>query len=67
MYQLYQDPIFGPCPAAHEMTPGEFLTGGDIQTVRTVYNRLLGCGAATAPMITAEVGSPVAAGPEDEA
>lgn len=45
MHQLYQDALFGPCPAAHGMTPGEFVKGGDLQTVRSVYVRLLSCGA----------------------
>lgn len=45
MAQLYADALFGPCPAAHSMTPGEFITGGDLQTVRSVYTRLLACGS----------------------
>ena len=43
MKQLYGDALFGPCPAAHGMTPGEFITGGDLQTARSVYTRLLSC------------------------
>jgi hypothetical protein len=58
MYQLYQDPIFGPCPAAHDMTPGEFVTGGDLQTVKSVYVRLLPCGAAAGATIPAEIAAP---------
>ncbi len=49
MYQMYQDALFGPCPQAHNMTPGEFLTGGDLQTVKSVYTRLLPCGSAPGP------------------
>lgn len=57
MYQMYRDQIFGPCPAAHNMTPGEFVTGGDLQTVKSVYVRLLGCGVPPTT-ITADVASP---------
>lgn len=49
MQFMYQDALFGPCPAAHNMTPGEFVTGGDLQTVKAVYGRLLGCGSAPSP------------------
>jgi hypothetical protein len=49
MYQLYHDALFGPCAAAHNMTPGEFLTGGDLQTVKAVYGRLLNCGSSPGP------------------
>jgi hypothetical protein len=31
MFQMYQDALFGPCAAAHGMTPGEFVTGGERQ------------------------------------
>jgi hypothetical protein len=59
MFQMYQDPLFGPCPAAHNMTPGEFVTGGDLQTVNSVYIRLLACGTVPGgPAITAEVAEP---------
>ena len=40
---MYADPLFSGCSAAHSMTPGEFLTGGDLQTVKAVYTRLLPC------------------------
>jgi hypothetical protein len=40
---LYQDPFFLNCTAAHHMTPGEFLAGGDLQTVKQVFTRLLPC------------------------
>ncbi|MGD0734853.1 MAG: hypothetical protein ABR976_06885 [Terracidiphilus sp.] len=56
MYQMYADPLFGACSAAHNMTPGEFVTGGDLQTVRSVYVRLLGCGTGPIPaQITSDV------------
>jgi hypothetical protein len=41
---LYADPFFLNCPAAHQMSPLEFLKGGDLQSVRQVYRRLLPCG-----------------------
>jgi hypothetical protein len=44
MHQMYQDALFGPCSAAHTMTPGEFVSGGDLQTVKSVYVRLSPCG-----------------------
>jgi len=40
---LAGDMLFSGCSAAHSMTPGEFLKGGDLQTVRSVYTRLLPC------------------------
>jgi hypothetical protein len=56
MYQMYQDPLFGPCAAAHNMTPGEFVTGGDLQTVKAVYVRLLACGTVPGVgALTAEI------------
>jgi hypothetical protein len=59
MQTMYQDALFGPCPAAHNMTPGEFLKGGDLQTVKSVYVRLIACGTVGgAASITAEVGQP---------
>jgi hypothetical protein len=59
MYQMYQDALFGPCAAAHAMTPGEFVTGGDLQTVRDVYIRLLACGTAPGvAAITADIAQP---------
>jgi hypothetical protein len=62
MHQMYQDALFGPCPAAHNMTPGEFITGGDLQTVKSVYTRLLGCGSAPgAAAILSDVSLPFAA------
>lgn len=65
MFQMYQDPLFGPCPAAHGMTPGEFVTGGDLQTVKSVYVRLLPCGTAPGGVaITAEIAQPWPAEPE---
>ncbi|MGO9270301.1 MAG: hypothetical protein ACLQOO_08630 [Terriglobia bacterium] len=45
---LYSDGFFSGCPAAQGMIPGEFMTGGDLQTVRQIYNRLLPC--ATGPV-----------------
>jgi hypothetical protein len=42
--RLYADPVFLSCPAAHNLQPGEFLKGGDLQTVRQLYMRLLPCG-----------------------
>jgi len=42
---MYADVLFGPCPSAHAILPGEFFKGGDLQTVRSLYIRLLPCGA----------------------
>src|SRR3954468_4833000 len=42
----YADALFGPCPSAHGILPGEFFKGGDIQTVRSLFVRLLPCGSA---------------------
>jgi hypothetical protein len=65
MYQMYQDALFGPCPAAHNMTPGEFVTGGDLQTVKSVYVRLLACGTVAAgAAITADIAQPWPVEPE---
>ena len=64
MYQMYQDALFGPCPAAHQMTPGEFVTGGDLQTVKAVYVRLLGCGTLPGgAAIAADIAQPWPAEP----
>ena len=41
--QIFRDPLFGSCQAAHDQTTGEFLTGGGIQTVGTLYLQLLPC------------------------
>lgn len=41
---LFQDPFFANCTAAQNLRPGEFLKGGDLQTVRQLYVRLLNCG-----------------------
>jgi hypothetical protein len=43
MQALYSDPLFSGCSAAHSITPGELLTGGDLQTVVQVYGRLIPC------------------------
>ena len=41
---LYQDPFFRDCTAAQNLRPGEFLKGGDLQTVNQLFVRLLNCG-----------------------
>lgn len=41
---LYSDPFFAQCPSAHNLRPGEFVKGGDLQTVMQLYTRLLACG-----------------------
>jgi hypothetical protein len=41
--QIYQDPLFKTCPAAQELTPGLFITGGGIQTVNTLLVQLMPC------------------------
>lgn len=41
--QIYKDPLFGICSAAHNLTPGLFITGGGIQTVNTLLVELLSC------------------------
>jgi hypothetical protein len=40
---IYADPMFQGCIAAHNLTPGEFAKGGDVQTVGQLYARLLPC------------------------
>lgn len=40
---IYADPMFQGCTAAHNIVPGEFVKGGDIQTVEQLYARLLPC------------------------
>ena len=47
MKGIYQDALFSGCPSAHNMTTGEFIAGGDLQTVRAVYVRLMACGNGT--------------------
>lgn len=39
------------------MTPGEFFAGGDLQTVKSVYVRLLGCAAVPGAMTIAADGA----------
>jgi len=41
---IYGDPFFAGCPSAHNLRPGEFVQGGDLQTVAQIYVRLLACG-----------------------
>jgi hypothetical protein len=55
MQTIYSDPVFAACPAAHGILPGEFFKGGDIQTVRALFVRLLPCGA-NAPVDMAAAG-----------
>jgi hypothetical protein len=55
--QIYQDPLFKGCPAAHNLTPGLFMAGGGIQTVNTLLLELLPCAGAS-PL--AEVTKPMA-------
>jgi hypothetical protein len=45
--QIYKDPLFGICPAAHNLTPGLFINGGGIQTVNTLLVELLSCAEST--------------------
>jgi hypothetical protein len=40
---LLEDPGFKLCDAVHHMIPGEFYPGGDLQTVKQLYIRLLAC------------------------
>lgn len=40
---IYADPMFQGCTAAHNLIPGEFVKGGDIQAVGQLYTRLLPC------------------------
>lgn len=66
MHKMYQDPVFGPCPAAHDMTPGEFLTGGDLQTVKAVYVRLQGCGTLPGAVVASDLTQSWAAEPQQK-
>lgn len=60
MTQMYSDPLFKSCPAAQNITPNRFYTGGDLQTFDDLYQELLPCGAAgPAASITADI-QPVA-------
>ena len=53
--QIYADPMFQGCTAAHNLIPQEFFKGGDIQSVRQLYVRLLPCEPTPAPVpITTE-------------
>ena len=59
MHQMYLDPLFGPCPAAHNITPDRFFTNGDLQTFDDVYQELLGCGTVSgATQIAAQIVNP---------
>lgn len=48
--QIYADPIFQACTAAHNLVPQEFFKGGDIQNVRQLYVRLLPCETSPSPV-----------------
>lgn len=48
MKQMYQDSLFSSCTAAHNITSGELITGGGLQTFSAVYMELTPC--ANAPM-----------------
>lgn len=41
--KIYSDPLFVICPAALNLTPGHFVTGGALQTVLDLYNHLRPC------------------------
>jgi hypothetical protein len=56
MTQMYSDPLFKSCPAAQNITPNRFYTGGDLQTYDDLYQELLPCGASgAATTITANI------------
>jgi hypothetical protein len=56
MTLMYSDPLFKSCPAAQNITPNRFYTGGDLQTFDDLYQELLPCGAAgPATSITANI------------
>jgi hypothetical protein len=56
MMLMYSDPLFKSCPAAQNITPNRFYTGGDLQTFHDLYQELLPCGAAgPATSITANI------------
>jgi len=42
-YHFGEDPFFSACPSFQGITPGELVTGGDLQTVEQLYYRLQGC------------------------
>jgi hypothetical protein len=58
MHQMYQDVVFGSCAAAQNMTQGEFVSGGDLQTVNSVYVRLQGCASSAAAKIATDATAP---------
>jgi hypothetical protein len=41
--RVYDDPLFQECAQAHELTPGMFVAGGEIQTVDDLYSSLTPC------------------------
>ena len=43
MKQMYNDSLFSSCPAAHNITPGELITGGGLQTFSAIYIELTPC------------------------
>ena len=56
MTLMYSDPLFKSCPAAQNITPNRFYTGGDLQTFDNLYQELLPCGATgLATGITANI------------
>ncbi|NYF51083.1 hypothetical protein [Tunturiibacter gelidoferens] len=46
MKQMYQDSLFSSCTAAHNITSGELITGGGLQTFSAVYMELTPCASA---------------------
>ncbi|HXN97868.1 MAG TPA: hypothetical protein VN881_02275 [Candidatus Acidoferrales bacterium] len=58
MHQMYGDAVFGSCGAAQNMTQGEFISGGDLQTVNSVYVRLQACASSAAAKIATEATPP---------
>jgi hypothetical protein len=49
MKQMYQDSLFSSCTSAHDITSGELITGGGLQTFSSVYMQLAPC--ADSPML----------------
>lgn len=48
MKQMYRDSLFSSCTAAHNITSGELITGGGLQTFSAIYMELTPCANAPA-------------------
>ena len=49
MKEMYQDSLFSSCTSAHDITSGELIAGGGLQTFSSVYMALAPC--ANSPIL----------------